>query len=214
MQDNLYDKRQSYEGDQLDISSIDPNPMQQFRTWYYQVEEYGGVTEVNAMAVSTIGLDGYPKTRMVLLKKYDERGFVFYSNYRSEKGRSIDKNQEVCLSFFWPNLERQVIIKGIAKKAPKDESDHYFASRPRGSQLGALVSEQSQIVGSRKELEEELQRLEQHYENKDIPRPEHWGGYLVEPVEFEFWQGRPNRLHDRIRYRLDGIDWSIDRLSP
>lgn len=214
MQDNLYDKRQSYESGQLDVSSVDTNPMQQFRTWYYQVEDYGGVTEVNAMAVATVGLDGFPRNRMVLLKKYDERGFIFYSNYDSEKGRSLEKNPEVCLSFFWPNLERQVIIKGKAEKISTQESDNYFASRPRGSQLGALVSQQSSIVQDREELEQELKKLEDHYENKEIPRPAHWGGYLVSPIEFEFWQGRPNRLHDRIRYRLNGLDWEIDRLAP
>lgn len=214
MQDNLYDKRQSYESGQLDVSSVDTNPMQQFRTWYYQVEDYGGVTEVNAMAVATVGLDGFPRNRMVLLKKYDERGFIFYSNYDSEKGRSLEKNPEVCLSFFWPNLERQVIIKGKAEKISTQESDNYFASRPRGSQLGAFVSQQSSIVQDREELEQELKKLEDHFENKEIPRPAHWGGYLVSPIEFEFWQGRPNRLHDRIRYRLNGLDWEIDRLAP
>ena len=214
MKDNLYDKRQSYESGQLDVSSVDANPMQQFRTWYYQVEDFGGVTEVNAMAVATVGLDGFPRNRMVLLKKYDERGFIFYSNYDSEKGRSLEKNPEVCLSFFWPNMERQVIIKGRAQKISVEESDNYFASRPRGSQLGALISQQSSVVRDREELEQELKNLEAHYENKEIPRPQHWGGYLVSPIEFEFWQGRPNRLHDRIRYRLKGLDWEIDRLAP
>ena len=214
MKDNLYDKRQSYESGQLDVSSVDSNPMQQFRTWYYQVEDFGGVTEVNAMAVATIGLDGFPRNRMVLLKKYDERGFIFYSNYDSEKGKSLAKNPEVCLSFFWPNMERQVIIKGRTQKISDDESDNYFASRPRGSQLGALVSQQSSVVDDRDELEEELKNLEIQYDNKEIPRPAHWGGYLVSPIEFEFWQGRPNRLHDRIRYRLNGLDWEIDRLAP
>ena len=214
MKDNLYDKRQSYESGQLDVSSVDSNPMQQFRTWYYQVEDFGGVTEVNAMAVATVGLDGFPRNRMVLLKKYDERGFIFYSNYDSEKGRSLEKNPEVCLSFFWPNMERQVIIKGRAQKISVEESDNYFASRPRGSQLGALISQQSSVVRDREELEQELKNLEAHYENKEIPRPQHWGGYLVSPIEFEFWQGRPNRLHDRIRYRLKGLDWEIDRLAP
>ena len=214
MKDNLYDKRQSYESGQLDVSSVDSNPMQQFRTWYYQVEDFGGVTEVNAMAVATVGLDGFPRNRMVLLKKYDERGFIFYSNYDSEKGRSLEKNPEVCLSFFWPNMERQVIIKGRAQKISVEESDNYFASRPRGSQLGALISQQSSVVRDREELEQELKNLEARFENKEIPRPTYWGGYLVSPIEFEFWQGRPNRLHDRIRYRLKGLDWEIDRLAP
>lgn len=214
MQDNLYNKRQSYEHGQLDTTSVDPNPMQQFRSWYYEVEDFGGVSEVNAMAVATVDQQGQPKTRMVLLKKYDERGFIFYTNYQSEKGRSIAANPKVCLSFFWPNMERQVIIKGEAETISAAESDNYFASRPKGSQLGALVSEQSSVVDQRGLLEDELSRLEDQYQDKDIPRPQHWGGYLVRPTEFEFWQGRPNRLHDRIRYTLAGLDWEIERLAP
>nr|MBX2828189.1 pyridoxamine 5'-phosphate oxidase [Flavobacteriaceae bacterium] len=178
------------------------------------VQNAGGVDEANAMTLSTLGEDGFPKGRIVLLKKYDENGFYFYTNYSSEKGKAIASHPEVSLSFFWPNLERQVLIKGTAQKTSADDSSNYFASRPKGSQLGALVSHQSSVVANREVLEDELKALEAHYEEKDVPRPEDWGGYVVKPVEFEFWQGRPNRLHDRIRYRLEGLDWIIERLAP
>jgi pyridoxamine 5'-phosphate oxidase len=179
------------------------------------VEDFGGIEEVNAMTVSTIGLDGFPKSRVVLLKKYSEEGFIFYTNYNSEKGKAITDNPNVCLSFFWHSLERQVIIKGIAEKTPTNISDGYFESRPDGSKLGAIVSNQSEVIPSRALLEEKLKQLELDYQGKEILRPEFWGGFLIKPVEVEFWQGRPNRLHDRIRYQLqDDYSWKTDRLSP
>jgi pyridoxamine 5'-phosphate oxidase len=214
MRDNLHDYRRSYEKGSLLKSTVDPNPLQQFRTWFHDVTEAGGVDEVNAMTLSTLGTDGYLRNRVVLLKKYDEFGFVFYTNYQSEKGRSIEAYPKVCLSFFWPNLERQVIVKGEAERVPEAESDNYFASRPKGSQLGALVSSQSEVIQSRDELEKELEALDAQYEEGEIPRPSDWGGYRVRPKQIEFWQGRPNRLHDRIRYRLEGLDWIIERLAP
>ena len=214
MRDNLHDYRKTYEKGELSSTSVDPNPMQQFRTWFYDVQESGGVDEVNAMTLSTIGGDGFPKGRVVLLKKYDEYGFYFYTNYNSEKGRSIANNPKVSLSFFWPNMERQVIIKGTAERTSEADSDNYFHSRPKGSQLGAVVSNQSATIESRKELEEQLAKLEKEYENKEVERPKDWGGYLVRPVSFEFWQGRPNRLHDRIQYLLNDSDWIINRLQP
>ena len=170
--------------------------------------------EVNAMTISTIGTDGFPKGRVVLLKKYDEYGFYFYTNYNSEKGKSIANNNRVSLSFFWPNMERQIIIKGTVEKTSEADSTNYFHSRPKGSQLGAAVSHQSEIVASREVLEKNLAELEKKYENKEIPKPEDWGGFLVKPVSIEFWQGRPNRLHDRIRYTLKDDDWVIERLAP
>lgn len=206
--------RKSYEKSELLETAIDPNPMMQFQKWFYEVEEFGGVDEVNAMTVSSIGLDGFPKARVVLLKKYNEEGFIFYTNYESEKGKAILANPQVCLSFFWPSIERQVIIKGMAKKVNVQVSDNYFHSRPIGSQLGAMVSPQSQVIDSRDFLEKNLKNLEQQFEGKEIPRPEHWGGFLVEPVSIEFWQGRANRLHDRIRYTLNDFDWKIERLAP
>lgn len=214
MRDNLHDHRKNYKKGMLDETSVDDNPFQQFRTWFYQVIDSGGVDEVNAMTLTTHGLDGFPRGRVVLLKKYDENGFYFYTNYSSEKGKAIENNNKVSLSFFWPNVERQVLIKGFAEKSSTDDAINYFASRPKGSQLGALVSNQSSIVKNRMELEEELKHLEEKYADKEVPKPKNWGGYLVKPIEFEFWQGRPNRLHDRIRYRLEGIDWKIERLAP
>ncbi len=214
MRDNLHDYRKTYDKGELSEHSVDPNPMQQFRTWFYAVEVAGGVDEVNAMTLTTLGKDDFPKGRVVLLKKYDEHGFYFYTNYESEKGKAIAAHNKVSLSFFWPNMERQIIIKGMAEKTSEDDSQNYFASRPKGSQLGAMVSRQSSVVTDRNELEEELKDLEAHFEDKEVPKPPDWGGYLVRPKEFEFWQGRPNRLHDRIRYRLDGLDWIIERLAP
>jgi pyridoxamine 5'-phosphate oxidase len=152
---------------------------------------------------------------VVLLKKFNEEGFIFYTNYNSEKGKAIAMNPNVCLSFFWPSMERQVIIKGTAQKTAENTSDGYFDSRPDGSKLGAIVSNQSEVIPSRDYLEENLKQLEVDYEGIVIPRPKHWGGFLVVPFEVEFWQGRPNRLHDRIRYTSqEDYSWKIDRLSP
>ncbi|MBQ4914528.1 pyridoxamine 5'-phosphate oxidase [Maribacter sp. MMG018] len=215
MQKDLGDYRKSYEKSALMENNISDNPMQLFQTWFYEVEQSNGVDEPNAMTVSTIGLDGFPKSRVVLLKKYTHEGFIFYTNYKSEKGRAIANNPNVCVSFFWPNLERQVIIKGKAEKIAENLSDGYFESRPHGSKLGALVSNQSNVIASRDELEDELKRLEKEFEGKEVQRPKHWGGYIVKPISVEFWQGRPNRLHDRIRYRLEnGLDWVVERLAP
>lgn len=215
MQKDLGDYRKSYEKSELMEDSISDNPMQLFKTWFHEVENSEGVDEPNAMTVSTIGLDGYPKNRVVLLKRYTYEGFVFYTNYNSEKGKAISKNPQICISFFWPNMERQVIIKGKAERIPENLSDGYFESRPKGSQLGALVSDQSSVISSRQVLEEELSQLEKEYKNKEVPRPEHWGGYMVKPESIEFWQGRPNRLHDRIRYSLKkDWNWKMERLAP
>ena len=214
MRDNLHDYRQSYEKGSLTKASVDSNPFQQFREWFYEVKEQGELKEVNAMTLTTIGLDGFPKGRVVLLKKYDESGFYFYSNYNSEKGVAMNNNENVSLSFFWPNMERQVIIKGTITKTSKEDSDRYFASRPKGSQLSALVSNQSSVVKDRAFLEEKLKKLHEEYKEQKVPRPTYWGGYLVQPVEIEFWQGRPNRLHDRIRYQRNDQDWNIERLAP
>ena len=215
MQKDLGDYRKSYEKSALMEDSISDNPIQLFQTWFYEVEKSDGVDEPNAMTVSTVGLDGFPKSRVVLLKKYTHEGFIFYTNYNSEKGRALSENPKICLSFFWPNLERQIIIKGTAEKLAKNLSDGYFESRPDGSKLGALVSDQSTVIKSRGVLEDKLSQLEKEYSGKEIERPEHWGGYLVRPVSMEFWQGRPNRLHDRIRYTLtEDFNWKMDRLAP
>jgi pyridoxamine 5'-phosphate oxidase len=213
--EDLSNYRKSYEKSTLLETSIPEDPINLFHQWFHEVEDLGGIDEVNAMTVSTIGLDGFPKSRVVLLKKYSEEGFIFYTNYNSEKGKAITKNPNVCLSFFWNSTERQVIIKGIAEKTPTNISDGYFESRPDGSKLGALVSNQSEVIASRALLENKLKQLELDYQGKEILRPEFWGGFLIKPVEVEFWQGRPNRLHDRIRYQLQAdFSWKMDRLSP
>lgn len=215
MQKDLGNYRKSYEKSALMEDNISDNPIQLFQTWFYEVEQSEGIDEPNAMTVSTIGKDGYPKSRVVLLKKYTYEGFIFYTNYESEKGKAMAINANVCISFFWPNLERQIIIKGKAEKIAKNLSDGYFESRPKGSKLGAIVSEQSSVISSRAVLEEKLQELEKEYQAKEVDRPDNWGGYIVKPCSIEFWQGRPNRLHDRIRYTLENkLDWKIERLAP
>lgn len=212
---DLGNYRKSYDKSELLETNIPEDPINLFNKWFYETEDFGGVEEVNAMTVATIGLDGFPKSRVVLLKKFDENGFIFYTNYNSEKGKAISNNPNICLSFFWHSMERQVIIKGIAEKTDEIVSDNYFVSRPYGSKLGAIVSLQSEIIPSRIFLENKLKELEQECKGKEIPRPINWGGFLVRPIEVEFWQGRPNRLHDRIRFQLqDNFSWKIDRLSP
>lgn len=215
MEKDLSNYRKSYEKSALLEDAISDNPMELFQKWFYEVEASNTVDEANSMTVSTIGLDGYPKSRVVLLKRYTYEGFIFYTNYESEKGKAIAANPHVCLSFFWHSMERQVIIKGTAEKISENLSDGYFESRPDGSKLGAIVSHQSEVIASREILEDGLKELEEQYTGKDIPRPKYWGGYLVRPVSMEFWQGRPNRLHDRIRFVLqEDFDWKIERLAP
>lgn len=212
---DLSNYRKTYDKSELIESQIPDDPMNLFKRWFHEVEDFGGLEEVNAMTLATIGLDGFPKSRVVLLKQFTYEGFVFYTNYESEKGKALEFNPNVCLSFFWHNLERQVIIKGVAEKISPSQSDQYFDTRPMGSQLGALVSPQSKVIPSRIFLEKKLKNLESEFENKQIMRPEHWGGYLVRPKSIEFWQGRPSRLHDRIRFTLENeLDWNIERLAP
>lgn len=214
MENDLSNYRRIYSKGELLIANTPENPLELFRKWFLEVDGNFPEDETNAMTLSTFGLDNYPKSRVVLLKQYTYEGFIFYTNYNSEKGKAIANNPNVCLSFFWRGAERQIIIKGAAEKIAENLSDGYFESRPRGSQLGALVSNQSETV-NRKDLEDKLKELELEYEGKEVPRPKYWGGFIVKPIEIEFWQGRPNRLHDRIRYKFDkDFNWIKERLAP
>jgi pyridoxamine 5'-phosphate oxidase len=213
-QEDLGHLRKSYQKGALNIDDIQNDPMTFFKNWFDQANETQAIEEANAMTLSTLGLDDFPKSRIVLLKALIEEGFVFYTNYQSEKGISIAHHSKVGLAFFWPPLERQVIIKGEAVKLTNEASDVYFQSRPKGSQIGAIVSDQSKVISDRSIMEAKLEALEIEYAEKDVPRPEHWGGYVVKPQCIEFWQGRPNRLHDRIRCQLQGNFWNIERLAP
>jgi pyridoxamine 5'-phosphate oxidase len=211
---DLGNLRKSYTKNELKAADIANDPMAFFGSWFNEAEHHPEIDEANAMTLATLGLDDYPKARVVLLKAINEKGFVFYTNYQSEKGLSIAHHAKVGLSFFWPALERQVIIKGTAEQLSPEVSNAYFNSRPKGSQLGALVSEQSKVITDRSILEAKLEALEIEYQDKSVDRPEHWGGYVVVPKCIEFWQGRPNRLHDRIRCQWQGSFWNIERLAP
>jgi len=197
----------------LTKDSVDANPIRQFATWYDEVLAKG-VSEADAMTLATATKDGRPCARVVLLKSFDDSGFVFYTNYQSRKGRELDENPQACLLFYWPKVWRQVRIEGKIEKVSAEESDEYFQSRPLGSKLGAWASNQSEVVDSRETLEERFAELEKRF-GEEVPRPPHWGGYRLKPNAIEFWQGRDNRLHDRLRYRLqeDGT-WVIERLGP
>ena len=215
MSKDLSNYRKSYEKQELLESNCPENPLELFQKWFLNADASNTVEETNAVSLSTIGKDGYPKSRIVLLKKYNEEGFIFYTNYNSEKGKAIQENNQVCLSFFWPSLEQQIIIKGKAEKLSQKSSDGYFESRPTGSKLGAWASNQSTVVKSRDILENNLKKFEEKFKGKEITRPPHWGGFVVKPKAIEFWQGRPNRMHDRILYSLkEDLSWEIERLEP
>lgn len=214
MTENLGNYRKNYNKMELLEEHLSVNPYVQFKTWFAEMEELNSTTEVNAMNVSSLGLDGFPKSRIVLLKEYSEAGFVFYTNYGSEKAKSLLSNPNTCLSFFWPEMERQVIIKGIAEKASEEAAIAYFSSRPRESQLGAWASHQSSEIASRDVLDKTLKELSLEFQGKPVPKPDFWGGFLVKPISFEFWQGRPNRLHDRILYTQERKNWTFKRLAP
>ena len=209
----LADIRQDYAAQSLDERDCLPHPMAQFECWL-EAALTAEVAEPTAMLVSTVSPEGRPAARVVLLKGVEQQQLVFYTNYESRKGKAIESNHKSCLHFFWPTLERQIIIKADLERLPENLSDGYFQSRPKGSQLGAVVSPQSQVIPDRDYLENKLKDLEKKFENKEVPRPENWGGYLAKPYEIEFWQGRPNRLHDRLTYeRVDHV-WKLQRLMP
>jgi len=213
--ESLHDRRKVYKKGELLEDQLKSSPIDMFGIWLQDAENDNLVEEANAMALSTMDLDNCPRTRVVLLKEYSEKGFVFFTNYNSRKGISLSENPKACLHFFWPSLERQVIVKAIVEKISSKDSDLYFGSRPRGSQIGAIVSEQSNVIPNREFLEKRQIEIENKFANKEIERPKHWGGYIAEPYEIEFWQGRPNRLHDRILYtKISSDDWKIQRLSP
>lgn len=209
----LSEIRKEYSIKSLDFNDVSFDPFTQFKIWLDEAID-AEVQEVNAMCLSTLGLEGFPNGRIVLLKEMDH-GFVFFTNYESEKGKEIYANPRGSLTFFWPELERQVRITGHIEKVSDAESDVYFQSRPKGSQIGAWTSPQSQRIADRDELNYRLEQMEKRFASQPIIRPEHWGGYRLLPIKIEFWQGRPSRLHDRICYlRQDNGSWEISRLAP
>jgi len=207
---DLHEYRKSYEKGELNEIDLPNHWHPLFEEWFQQADQSSEIEEANAMHLSTIGLDGYPKSRVVLLKSFTDEALWFYTNYKSEKGRAIDANNKVSASFFWPSLEKQVIFSGKAIKVSTSESDAYFNSRPVGSQRGAIVSPQSEVISSRETLLSALDALS----DKALQRPAHWGGYRIVPEKVEFWQGRAHRLHDRIRYQMVNDAWRIERLAP
>ncbi|MFE3514649.1 pyridoxamine 5'-phosphate oxidase [Streptomyces sp. NPDC059166] len=209
--------REQYRSEDFSEQDLAADPMDQFALWFRQVAGGGALHEPNAMVVSTADSRGRPSSRTVLLKQYDERGFVFFTNYGSRKGRELAENPHVSLLFPWHPLARQVIVTGTASRVGREETVAYFRTRPHGSQLGAWASEQSTVIGSRDELTERYEELADRYpEGEKVPAPPHWGGFLVVPDAIEFWQGRENRLHDRLRYVRDSPDaeWRVERLCP
>jgi pyridoxamine 5'-phosphate oxidase len=209
---DLASLRRDYSGKELTRASVDPDPFVQFGVWLEEALR-SEITDANAMTVATVDAGCRPSARIVLLKGFDERGFVFFTNYESRKASDLAVNSNTCLSFFWPQIHRQVIVSGIAEKTPLEESENYFKTRPYDSKIGAWASRQSSVIESRSVLEEKFAELRSQYPD-EAPLPPFWGGFRVAPNRFEFWQGRESRLHDRLVYRLNDGDWIIERLSP
>jgi pyridoxamine 5'-phosphate oxidase len=205
--------REEYSQRQLRRRDLDPDPVAQFNRWFAEALE-ARVREPNAMSLATVNPAGQPSARIVLLKGVGPAGFLFFTNYGSRKSADLAANPRAGLAFFWPELERQVVIEGAVRKASREEADRYFHTRPLGSQIGAWASAQSQIVPSREYLEENFEAISAQYAGREVPLPEFWGGYWLEPASIEFWQGGPSRIHDRFRYLREGPGWRIDRLSP
>lgn len=206
--------RREYRGKPLKKNEVNKDPISQFSTWFDEAVD-AVKDDPNAMLLSTVNREGRPSSRTVLLKGFDEKGFIFYTNYNSRKAEHIEENSAVSLTFYWPGLMRQIHIEGKAEKVSAEKSDAYFNTRPSSSRLSAWASHQSEKVADREQLEKQLKETERKFAGKEIPRPPHWGGYCVKPDRIEFWQGRLNRLHDRICYRLqENGEWDIERLSP
>ena len=214
MHTNIADIRRDYSHRSLSEKDVSEDPLKQFEKWWDEAV-HSKIDEVNAMTLATASTDGLPSARIVLLKGFSEKGFTFFTNYESYKGRQLAENPKACLVFFWKELERQVRITGLVVKISPAESDEYFNSRPEASRIGAWASPQSRVIENRHWIDEKFNELVNKMEGSVIPRPPHWGGYLVKPVEIEFWQGRPSRLHDRIQYSLEeNGKWKIERLAP
>jgi pyridoxamine 5'-phosphate oxidase len=214
MKPSIADLRKEYSTKILLENDVAPDPVEQFSLWWDQAIA-SKIEEANAMTLATASSDGVPSARIVLLKSFDENGFVFFTNYKSFKGMQLEENPKACLVFFWKELERQVRILGLVNKVADKENNEYFNSRPLGSRLGAWTSPQSQVIADRNWLDNRYLQVAEQFQDKEIERPGHWGGYMVKPVVVEFWQGRPSRLHDRIQYSLEeNGTWKIERLAP
>jgi len=209
----LNEIRRDFAGKPLDDQSIKENPFEQFEIWFEEAVN-AQILDPNAMSITTVDSSGQPSTRIVYLRGINDKGFIFYTNYKSDKGQDLENNNKIALNFFFGELERQIRVEGIVAKVSNQESDAYFAKRPRESQIGAWASNQSSTIKNRAELEERVLKFTSKFNNVEIPRPEHWGGYVVTPQKIEFWQGRPNRLHDRIVFEKNEDKWSIKRVSP